>query len=284
MRTTSSTSALWRQGGVASTDIASLVNCNLRDDENVLIKFGAKLWIKDRPMRKIADLEQGSKEWLAARMTGCGATEAASMVGCSYRDMLKPHQVWEEKTGAVVVESFENEHMKRGKRLEPIARELYEDLYGWKVPPLNVLHDDYDFVRASLDGIRDDDKLIVEIKACQQTNHDKFLKLQAVSDPLERQKLLAFYFNYYRMQILYQLLITGASVAHFCGYNEEYKDHRKLAVVEVYPELKTQEILLNRVKEFWKCVEERTPPDPEWCSYKAGLPEEILHPSKGLIR
>jgi hypothetical protein len=160
---------------------------------------------------------------------------------------------------------------------------MYEGLYGWKVPPMNVLHDDYDFVRASLDGIREDDKLIVEIKACQQTNHEKFLKMQAVNDPMERQQLLAFYFNYYRMQILYQLLITGANVAHFVGFNEDYKDHKKLAVVEVYPEPGVQDILLRRVKEFWKCVEDRVPPTVEWCAYKVGPPDEILHPSKGTI-
>ena len=283
MRRVPSTSALWWSGGIASTDIAALVRCGVTGDDNPLVKFAQKLWLRERKMRKEIELAQGTPEWHKKRLTGIGGTEAAALVGCSFANKLHPQQIWDEKTETVEVEKIENEHMARGKRLEPVARELYESLYGWKTPPLNIVHDNYDFVRASLDGIREDDKLIVEIKSMGQGNHSKALKLQDIKDPLERQTALAYYFNYYRMQMLYQLLISEAEVCHFVCYNEEYKDHRKLAVVEVYPEPKSQEILLQRVVEFWDFVEKRCPPDVEWSCYKMPDPTEIKVPQKSIL-
>lgn len=282
MKIVKSTSAVWWAGGVASTDAAALVGCGWASDDNPLVTFGRKLWMREKQMRKEAELEQGSPEWHKKRLTGIGGTEAAALVGASFRNQLRPDRIWDEKTGAVAVENLENENMKRGKRLEPVARELYEDLYGWSVAPMNVLHDDYDFVRASLDGLRSDDKLIVEIKSCQQTNHLKILKLQETEDPLERQQLLDYYFSYYHKQILYQLLITGAEVCHFVGYNEDFNDHRKIAVAEIYPEPRNQELLLRRVVEFWKFVEDRVPPPAEWCAYKLPSPTEIKLPSSNV--
>ncbi len=283
MKTVSSTSAIWWSGGVASTDVSSLVGSGVSSDDNPLVIFGRKLWMKEKSMRKEAELEQGSSEWHKKRLTGVGATEASALVGCSFRDQLRPDRIFDEKTGIVPVESIENENMKRGKKLEPVARELYESLYGWQIPPLNVLHDDYDFVRASLDGIRRDDKLIVEIKCCGGTNHAKILKLQEMSDALERQQMFDYYFSYYHKQVLYQLLITGAEVAHFVGYNEDFLDHRKIAVAEIYPEPKSQEILLQRVIEFWKFVENREPPDAKWCNYRMPPPTEIRLPGVAVI-
>lgn len=273
MRITTQNTTLWRKGGIAATDAASLVGCAIREEENPLVLWSNKIWMRERSLRKQL-LEQGTTEWLEWRNKGVGASEVASVVGAAWAGKVNAKDLWKTKTQVSSGEA-ENENMKRGKDNEPIARQLYEALYDWPVPACCVLHDEHDFVRASLDGLRPDDKLIVEIKCCGRKNHEKLLEVQSISDPLLRQQAFSVYFNYYRYQVLYQLLITQAEVCHFVGYCKEFTNHNKLAVIELYPEPAEQEKLLNRVIEFWRYVEERNPPPTTFCVPCHSPPREL---------
>jgi putative phage-type endonuclease len=237
--------------------------------------------MRERALRKQI-LEQGTDEWLEWRNKGVGASEVSSVVGAAYTDRygnsVGPKELWKTKSEAVKGES-ENKFMKWGKENEAPARDLYESLYDWSVPPCCVIHDDYDFVRASLDGLRGDNRLVVEIKCCGITNHKKLLEVQEIEDPLFRQQAFAFHFNYYRYQVLYQMLITQATLCHFVGYKHDMKEsHKKLAVIELYPEPAEQEKLLNRVIEFWGYVERREPPPPDFCTPCHQFPNDVSIP------
>lgn len=262
--------------------MAAIQGCAAESRDNPLCKWADKVWMRERSMRKELELEQGSELWHQRRKTGIGGTEAAAIVGAAYSDRqgntTTARDVWETKVGDDVKGTPENAAMRRGKLKEPLARALYEHLYGWSVPPACVLHDDYEFVRASLDGLRGDDRLIVEIKSCGEANHRKLLAIQEITDPLARQTTFCHRFNYYRYQVLLQLLITGADVCHFVGFNDDFTDHRQLAVVELYPEPAEQERLLQRLVEFWQFVERREPPPVEWCLPSHRPPIELKVP------
>jgi putative phage-type endonuclease len=256
------------------------VNCSAQSDQNVFVLLGQKLSMRELPpireelkreerMRKQAEMVQGTPEWHASRHCTIGATEAAGLVGTAFRDskgLGEAQRLWKAKTGPLETGGFENENMRRGKALEPIARGRYESQMGWETAPMCVLHDDYDFVRASLDGLRTDDDLVLEIKCPGLPNHMKFQAIEEIThDPLERQRQFARDFNYYRMQILWQLMITGAKRCHFVSYNEEVPGiENRLALIELFPEPDMQQVLLERAIEFWSFVERREFPPPEW--------------------
>lgn len=279
MRLTTGASSLWKNCGLGAGDIAALVNCDIEESKHCLSLWADKIYKRERGMRKELELEQGSEAWHAFRKKGVGASEVASVVGAAYsgRNGTKTSMnLFEEKVSTVKGDS-ENADIRRGRQGEAPARKLYEDLYGWSVPAVCVVHDEYDFIRASLDGLRSDDKLVVEIKCPGNTNHRKMLECQYKKDPLERQTLFCKFFNYYRYQVLYQLLITQADVCHFISYSEDksFSGEQRMAVIELYPEPKEQQRLLEMVVEFWDYVEKREPPDIEMCLPRWEWPSEL---------
>jgi putative phage-type endonuclease len=278
MRIVNANDAVWRKLGIAALDIAPLLNVAVPNEPNnhVLSLWSTKVYKRELiQMKKQKQLDQGTGDWFQWRQQGVTASTVAAMVGVEkWGNTAKT--IWTEKTGPITP-SNENADMQRGKRLEAPARELYESLFGWSVDPLCVIHDDYDFVRASLDGLRADDQLVVEIKCPREANHQKAISIAAVTDAMERQRMFDYSFQSYRYQILFQLLITGAPACHFVSYNENANfGHNKLVVIELAAEPKEQQRLLQRVIEFWKFVETRTPPPPEWCENCALPPTELV--------
>jgi putative phage-type endonuclease len=197
-------------------------------------------------MKVVASLEQGSTAWLDWRRKGVGASEVNVLFGLGYRK--KPVDLFKSKLGQVK-DDGDNVHTRRGKATEPIARLAYERLYGWAMTPLCVIHDAHDHVRASLDGIRKDGKLIVEIKAPMTPRH---LKTRDEGVP-----------DYYVPQVQYQMLITGAPLCHFVSYTTDpaVPERDRMLVVPVHADRAYQQDLLDRVNRFWKCVVTNTPPD-----------------------
>lgn len=278
MQVVKRTDWVFKKGGVPATEVAALVDCAVEDDNHPLTLWAKKVYMITGGLRmKKQYLEQGSPEWLKWREDAITATAASATVGGQYtpknpkyKGASTASELWGEKValkdGKRVADQPENAAMKWGKDNEKEARRRYESLFGWSVPDVCVIHDNHDFVRASLDGLRGDDNLVVEIKCCGAPNHAKLLALQEIEDPIQRQIQFCRDFNYYRYQVLYQLLITGAERCHFVGFNpKDFAGHEQLAVVEIFPEPDEQDRLLSRVVEFWNFVETRTPPPADWC-------------------
>lgn len=109
---------------------------------------------------KILDIAQGTKEWLELRRTKITATDCAAILGKSrYKS---PHMVWREKMGKSV--NVDNEAMKRGRDLEPEAREYFNKKFELNCVPVVALSDENPWQMASLDGWDADKKVILEIK------------------------------------------------------------------------------------------------------------------------
>lgn len=285
MRRVKSGSAVWRQAGVGSTDIAAVMNCAAKSDETVLMCWASIVQKRDlkeiNRMRK-ERLAQGSKDWLDWRGKGMGGSEVACVVGANpYRDS-KADRVWERKTGQRA-EVSDNPAMAHGRKNEPDARRIYEQVCGWTAEDVCVIHDEMDFVRCSLDGLRNDDKVVLEIKCPGEKNHQKYLDIAQIDDAFERQSAYAQVFPYYRYQVLYQLAITGADMAHFVSYRPDWHDaSERFVMMTLYPEPDEQAHLLERVREFWGFVERREPPPTNWLEPCWRMPTTLQLPESGL--
>lgn len=259
MRRVANNSSIWREPGIASTHAATLMGCS----EDWAINTPLKLWADRVSLRrkievkKVPELAQSGSDWHDYRAKGVGGSEVAAVLGQSR--FANPQSVWKEKVAAKsgsAQTSFENADMKRGKELEPKARAQYESLMGWTSPPLCVIHDLYDFVRCSLDGLREPaDDLVLEIKAPRENGHAKALRVKA--DPSSFRQLIPHYF----CQVQYQLLITNAPLAHFVSYCESGNfGPDSFCLVEVPADAAYQQEILDRVRWFWDYVEREEPP------------------------
>lgn len=278
--------AKWRTAGVGSTDVAAIFGC-AADDQNVLTKWAEVVSKQEISALKKLRMKQGDAAWLDWRKLGLGGSEVACVVGANpYRDS-KADRIWARKLPSdhpqAKGEIADNSNMAFGRLNEPDARRIYEGLFGWSATDVCVLSDDYDCVRCSLDGLRDDDKVVLEIKCPGERNHQKYLSIAAIEDHFDRQTAYAKAFPYYRYQMLYQLMITGADFAHFVSYRPDWPDENdRFVVFPFYPEPDEQRRLLERVLEFWSYVERREPPPKSWLEPNWRLPVELNIPETSL--
>lgn len=109
-------------------------------------------------------LQQGSAEWRAFRKTKITATDAPVIMGDNPWTSIKA--LMKKKTSND--EDFVNERMQRGIDLEPEARELFCIQNGIEIWPQVLVRD---WQMASLDGISQCGKYIVEIKCPSKVFH-----------------------------------------------------------------------------------------------------------------
>jgi len=183
---------------------------------------------------RIIDLEQGTKEWLSWRKTVITATDCPAILGSS--PWVTPFKCWQKKLG-LMPEQKGNNAMERGKRLEPIIRDRFIKKFGMNMTPLVVESSEYEFLGASLDGISDCKKYILEIKTGGQD--------------LYRMAMQGFLPLYYLDQIQHQLLVTGAKK---CFYQVGSEDEEKDIVIEVLPDPTFKNRFLPKARSFWKGV------------------------------
>lgn len=190
---------------------------------------------------KIFNLSQDSPEWLEWRNTGIGASESGAILGLD--PWKSREQLMRCKLGLEAGPYF-NAHMRRGKLLEPEIRARYEGLFGYQMDPLCVAHDELPWLKCSLDGIRRDHKVILEIKAPGEKGQ---LKVWESGIP-----------DHYYCQVQHQLLITKAKLCHFVSYNVEVDISHRFFVQPVRPDREFQIHLLEELQSFWAEYQSRT--------------------------
>lgn len=150
---------------------------------------------------KLLDLEQGSLEWLEKRRGSITGTDASIIMGVNpfktRKDLLK------EKLGLITTEL--NDAMRKGIELEPKAREIYMLRENTIVYPAVAVHDDYFWAMASLDGISENNDLILEIKC----GKNAFEKAQQQEIP-----------SYYYAQMQHCMWVADVHVCHYFCYWE----------------------------------------------------------------
>lgn len=189
-------------------------------------------------------VDQDTAKWHDFRALGIGSSDASVLAGTNnWKTVI---ELWEEKTGKSVPSFEENAATLHGKNLEPTAREAFEKSSGIAVNPRCFIHPEYDFIRASLDGINDELDLVLEIKCPYNfTVHRKFMKTGKIP-------------TYYYSQIQHQLLVTGAVMACYWSYTENTGG----VIAYVSPEQAYIDELLEREIKFWNLVQSDTEPIP----------------------
>ena len=190
-------------------------------------------------------VRHGSPEWLALRMKGIGASDAAAVLGLS--NWKSNQELWEEKVGLRQPKDLsENERVKYGqaaeKHLVALFKLQYADRYKVRVDK-NVVYFRNGFQFASLDGelteLETGDKGVHEDKTVLA---DSSLVWEEWKDKIP---------NTYYVQVIHQLLVTGWK---FVIINPEFRWVDKNG--EIATRTRRIKILAEEVAEDMKILDE----------------------------
>lgn len=187
---------------------------------------------------KIIDIEQGSPEWVALRNKKIGASDAPIIMEIS--PWKTPYQLWQEKLGLNT--NMDNEAMKRGRDLEPIARQKFIDLIRCEVFPSVAFHDTIEFMMASFDGISKDYQVAVEIKCPGREDHEKAM------DGIIPEK--------YIPQLQHQMEILNLQSMFYFSYSE-----KSCKILEIDRDNILFEKIYEKERHFWACMQDLETPD-----------------------
>ena len=161
------------------------------------------------------DCEQGSEEWLAARLgipTATGFENIVTATGKKSASYIKyMAELIEESIIGLQDESFKSRFMERGNQLEPLARSAYEFITGNAVTQVGGVYlDENKEVMVSPDGLIPELKKGLEIKCPKMSTHIRYLLEGGV--PSE-----------YVIQVQANLWVTGYETWDFVSYCPEYQ-------------------------------------------------------------
>lgn len=180
------------------------------------------------------NLTQNTPEWIKFRHSHIGSSDALCIMGQS--PWKSESDLFDEKIG-LGIEKETTFFMQRGKDLEPIALQKFEEVIGILMMAKVFIHDEYEWMSASLDGIDFENENMVEIKCPGKKDH------QIALDGEIPKK--------YIPQLQHQLAVMGLNKMYYFSYAID-----SFKVIEVYKDESYIENLLNKEKDFWKRVED----------------------------
>jgi hypothetical protein len=173
----------------------------------------------------ILDHEQGSDEWFASRL----GRPSASMFNKLITSTGKPStsaskyidELVDERLNGVRAPVYVNEHMERGTRLEPEAREYYEFLTDQQVTEYGFILDDSEEFGCSPDGlIKDNDG-----------NFEGGLEVKCPANMVGYHRDNKSFVTKYKQQVMGCMMITGAKWWDLMAYSDK-KPHHLIIRVE----------------------------------------------------
>ena len=192
-------------------------------------------------MPRIERLQQNTAEWHRWRQQGLGASDAPVIMGEAA--FKTPRMLWSIKTGRAQ-EDAAGPAARRGRELERRARQVYEREVGIQMEPLCLVHDQLEWMRASLDGLSFDGSTVLEIK-CPMNVRDQTAAQQGSVPP-----------QYYA-QLQHELEVSGAEEAHYWSF-----DGSAGSLVRVRPDREYLKRLLDAEGAFWQRVRDNVWPEP----------------------
>jgi putative phage-type endonuclease len=170
------------------------------------------------------------KEWLEWRLQGVCASDAPVIMGVS--PWKTRQELLNEKVTGFDGQP-ENDNMSFGKAREEEARLLFEEMTGHIVfPDRKVIHPEFSWIRATLDGLDLDEKIMVEIKCANKNDH-----LVATNKMVPAK---------YYPQCQHQMFVTGLPCMFYFSY------HKKEGIIV---EVKRNQVFIDGMfdlhKEFW---------------------------------
>jgi len=192
-------------------------------------------------MRLVEGLEQGSVEWHLFRSNHIMATDSSVIAGEMIKFGRTPLKLYYEKrTG--ISEVKDNENMERGRRLEPVARDYFIAQMGFQVKPAVIESSEHTWAAASLDGIDDKRKSIVEIKIHKPELYEKTLN--------------GYIPEYYFPQFQKQLYVSELDYLYYLPFSNDHGH-----IVKIYRDQEFIKKMIAAEKEFWQRIQNFNPPD-----------------------
>lgn len=192
-------------------------------------------------MPRIERLHQNTLEWHRWRLQGIGASDAPVIMGDAAFKTAR--MLWSIKTGRAG-ENAPGLAARRGRVLETLARRAYERQVGIQMEPLCLVHDDLEWMRASLDGLSFDGSTVLEIK-CPMSGRDRVAAQQGRIPP------------HYYAQLQHQLEVSHAAEVHYWSF-----DGSAGVLVRINPDLEYLKRLVDTEAAFWQRVTEDCWPEP----------------------
>lgn len=184
-------------------------------------------------------IQQQSPEWYELRKNKIGASDAPIILEMS--PFKTPYQLWLEKSG--YVETNVTSIMQYGHDMENEVRNEFYRKTKIAVIPQVVIHADYDWMMASLDGLSADGKTAVEIKSHKSPHDFKYVK--ETGNVPEK----------YYAQVQQQMEVLDIdSMFYMCFYNGEFQ------LIEVERDDQFIQDMIPNLKKFHDCLKNGTPP------------------------
>jgi putative phage-type endonuclease len=194
-------------------------------------------------------LVQNTPEWLDFRLKHIGSSESSIVLDIN--PWTSAIDMWEEKVGLSKLVA-DNDAMRAGRELEPVARAWYENLKGESFQPIVAEHDTITYLSASLDGISLDRKRAVEIKCGVR------------SFEMAKQGVIP---DYYMCQCQHIYLVTGCESLDYVAFDPKKVVHPIVIHVERDPSF--EKMALSEYSEFWHCVDNFVSPNVKVKEYKS---------------
>src|SRR4051812_36659346 len=121
--------------------------------------------LKEDNLVLVDTLDQDSEEWLKWRGEGIGSSDVALLMNPEPLFDRTVGTLWKQKIGYERAVAINNEHVNRGKALEPIIRDRVNEIMGTSFKPMCMMRTDAPYLRASLDGWDESLDAILEIKS-----------------------------------------------------------------------------------------------------------------------
>lgn len=194
------------------------------------------------------DIKQNTDEWLdlrSGKVTGSAIGKIMANYGKAFGEPAKKLAIniaVERVTGKRIdADHYMNSHMERGHQEEPIARQLYEEVFFVDVE--NGGFYDNGNTGCSLDG-RVVVNGAVEIKSVIATTHYANIK-RGTYDPT------------YKWQYFFNIQESKADWLDFVSYCSSFPEHNQLYVYRIHREDIAKELIMidNRLEEFENHVE-----------------------------
>lgn len=187
-------------------------------------------------------MEQGSAEWIAARVGKVGASRVADIVaktksGVSASRATYMGQLIAERLSGVPMETFKSEAMQFGTDTEADARAAYQFERGVLVAKAGFIpHPTIVMAGASPDGMIGEDGLI-ECKCPNTATHIQTLMGRAVT-------------GRYVTQMQWQMACTGRQWCDYCSFDPRMPEHMRLSIRRIQRDQSVIAELEQSVNEF----------------------------------
>lgn len=210
-----------------------------------------------RGIQRVSTKGMSREEWLMRRRKTIGGSDAAGIVGLSR--WTSPFSVWADKTGRAA-EKEDTEAMRQGRDLEDYVARRWMEETGKRVYrlPAMLYHPKYPFAHADVDRMVVGENAGLE---CKTTFSLDLKQFNGVEFPVQ-----------YYAQCVHYLAVTGADrwylavLAYGRGFFTFVLERDQAEI----------DALMAAEADFWKLVEQDTPPDADGSEATSAALREIF--------